>query len=687
MKRGGLAIALLALVCAAFAGALYATHRARNASAACTGCHASGQPKGGHAKTTCQACHRVPSPAAVVLSKLGASLGPHGQLDAAACRHCHEQDPVRFRAVADTEGHRLHAATDCKSCHAGEPHGKASAKVACATCHPPARLHAHTEGADDCLSCHNFEASGDSPATAIACDRCHGADLGRERLHSGVDCKLCHQPHRADARGQACTGCHQIQLDVALVPAGHADCQKCHAPHGSLKNAAASCAQCHEQATAKGGRPTTALGHPGCASCHVTHVWTADRGSCVRCHAAEALSIATKSPAKHGGCGDCHAVHEPKTASSPCAGCHGDKVTLARAAPATHAKCTSCHDPHAASGLAAKAACKACHGAPAERLATQGPAEHREAGCLGCHGPHGAPLASPNVCSRCHADKTKLVLSAKPPKHQACGSCHAQHEFTQAAATGACAGCHEGPAAGEVHRGECKKCHTPHGSPAVTRSACLDCHKDVAAAARGPTPTQHATCSSCHEAHRPAQVALERCKTCHEDKIRLASSWPASSPHAGACAGCHKPHAVRDIKPCADCHGAETGASKGDRHKCAQCHKPHEAMPAGGAAGFWNKCSGCHAGESKGASVRGETHRDCKNCHKPHGFTPPTCTSCHADIGGKAAHSVKEHGACNKCHDAHVSAPPTRTQCLSCHADKANHEPAVPRCQSCHPFR
>jgi hypothetical protein len=80
-------------------------------------------------------------------------------------------------------------------------------------------------------------------------------------------------------------------------------------------------------------------------------------------------------------------------------------------------------------------------------------------------------------------------------------------------------------------------------------------------------------------------------------------------------------------------------------------------------------------------------HNQCNNCHKPHKFTPPECTTCHADIPSKAAHAVKQHQPCTKCHDAHEASLPGRAQCLSCHTDRADHQPTAQRCQGCHLFK
>lgn len=736
---------VLAVVALVAAGATVSSRRARTDSAYCTSCHdAERHPQpwrsaGGHDAVSCQSCHAVSFGATAKLawsSLRGTPAPPHAAVDVRTCSSCHDSKSERGRLVHETAGHRGHAGldkVDCLSCHKQSTHGPESAARSCTDCHDDDRLHKTAKDADSCTSCHNFALPkpGERRLTLMECIRCHadpkelaqsagttppreGLLVSREMLHGGVDCKQCHQPHRAMPRdkpraaptagaenvtaaqvsdpdgiagGRVCRECHQIQIGTRgkPVPEGHENCVGCHGAHAPIDQFVVPCKDCHEEGreSARGPR-STALHHESCASCHVPHTWTAARSGCVQCHDEKASLLLEKSPAAHQDCTSCHAPHAPLPGGEACTSCHKERRGHLATAPSKHKNCASCHDPHAAN-VRPTASCAGCHTGQTRQVVSDGPEAHRKLGCGGCHQSHGSPRPSAGLCASCHKPQGKLVTSARPAEHRRCESCHKPHRFEVKNASAPCAACHQSIAAAPgAHDGACNKCHAPHGSPAVGRQACLGCHESIRL--RPPAGgVAHANCGSCHEPHRPASQAPARCSSCHQDKAAVAKTWPAGSAHAGACNECHQPHAVGETKTCASCHSQQAASAKGGKHECKQCHAPHQQPPGAGKA-WWQRCSSCHAPQSRDAKA-GKVHADCNQCHKPHGFTTPSCNSCHKTATGKAGHRVKGHETCRDCHSTHSASLPSRAQCMRCHTDMTQHQPAAKSCQACHPFK
>lgn len=723
---------------------LAATHRARTRSESCTSCHTtarhseSWRASGGHESFGCQSCHETTSRSAlrlVLAAASGTTPERHADVDAKSCTNCHDGKSERSRLVADTSGHREHANLDevtCLSCHGDGTHGATRASARCIDCHDDDRLHHGVAESESCTTCHNFSLDDQRERlTATECSRCHadrkklaassgnggpaaGMLVTGEMLHGGVDCKLCHQPHRAmpkergptipasvtqrsDANGtpdhdvvaggRVCRQCHQIQVGGRgkPVPEGHTNCVKCHAPHAPIEQFVVACKECHEEARPKEQGPlSTALHHESCASCHVPHTWQAARSGCVQCHDEKAAILLASSPAEHQQCQSCHEPHSPLPKGDACVSCHKTKSGHLALAPGKHKNCASCHDPHRAKQLP-RAACAGCHTGQNKQLVASNLMGHTKAGCSGCHQPHNSPAPKPTLCASCHQQKGTLVAKAEPDKHRDCASCHQPHRFQVTNPSAPCSKCHQSISkAPGPHDGACNKCHAEHGSPRVAQSACNQCHSEIHLKPP-PGSAQHATCSSCHEPHKSAAVAVSQCSSCHQDKSRVAAAWPPKSAHAGVCNQCHQPHAVRDVKSCASCHSKQATSAKGGKHRCQQCHSPHQPPPGAGSA-WWQRCATCHSSVTKQANA-GVVHANCSNCHKPHRFTPPNCSSCHKNETSKAGHTVKGHQKCGDCHSTHQATLPERAQCLRCHNDMAQHQAGAGRCQACHPFK
>jgi hypothetical protein len=733
------------------------SRQAQRESSYCTSsCHTSDKhpepwrAAGGHESVACQSCHRTTAGMTFKLAATRVTGGKppaHGAIDVRSCSSCHDPSTERWRRVADTSGHREHARSDkvdCLSCHKQSTHGPQKADATCKDCHATDRLHHGVPDSETCTTCHNYSVddSAKERLTLIACTSCHGDAhklalsagdkpvrpsmlVTDQMLHGGVDCKLCHQPHRAlpkeskqatngdkpkpgvvpaalkpkpgnDAKaepeqivagGQVCRQCHQIQIGTfgAPVPEGHTNCIKCHGAHAPIEQFVVPCKECHKEGReVERGPRSTALHHESCASCHVPHSWKAPRSGCVQCHEEKATLVQAKSPPEHQDCTNCHAPHEPLPKGQVCVSCHKNKGGHLALAPAKHKNCASCHDPHTAN-VRPLASCAGCHAGQNRQLVSDGPAAHEKKGCLGCHQPHSSPSTKAGLCASCHTKLGPLVAKAGPEPHRKCASCHKPHRFTIANPTQACSGCHKAIVASPgPHDGACNKCHSQHGSPLVSKAACEKCHQQIQLKPP-PGNVQHATCSSCHQPHKDASAAPQLCATCHRGQATIAKAWPAQSAHAGKCNECHQPHAVRDVKTCASCHAKQASSASGGKHQCRQCHAPHQTPPGVGKA-WWQRCASCHTSQTKQAKA-GQVHADCSNCHKPHKFTAPKCNSCHAAATAKAGHATKGHDNCADCHSTHQATLPGRAQCMSCHKNMTQHHPTAQRCQACHPFK
>lgn len=110
---------------------------------------------------------------------------------------------------------------------------------------------------------------------------------------------------------------------------------------------------------------------------------------------------------------------------------------------------------------------------------------------------------------------------------------------------------------------------------------------------------------------------------------------------------------------------------------CEACHTGGPAKPS--------TCRGCHGIPESGAPM---ASMQCKECHLKDQQLKPLvlCTSCHASLAGLHTASAHKDAGCVACHAPHLWKVEGRDRCLTCHGDKAQHNPGV-ACADCHDFR
>lgn len=210
----------------------------------CASCHDRSAFRGGgifshirHADVECARCH------------LGALGQVHGELtvwspsDCMACHHvevsteacadCHAptemvdasptpwsftlsvlQEPTIRRVGFD---HRSHDGLDCTSCHVDRE--DLGAVPDCASCHDQ---HHATE--TRCATCHERASPEAHTATVhLGCEGsgCHSMPSFVEISSAREVCLVCHQDQREHEMGQACGGCHQLEVFPLNVEGGH----------------------------------------------------------------------------------------------------------------------------------------------------------------------------------------------------------------------------------------------------------------------------------------------------------------------------------------------------------------------------------------------------------------------------------------------------------------------------------
>jgi c(7)-type cytochrome triheme protein len=184
-------------------------------------------------------------------------------------------------------------------------------------------------------------------------------------------------------------------------------------------------------------------------------------------------------------------------------------------------------------------------------------------------------------------------------------------------------------------------------------------------------------------------------------------SWQAYPENIG-----HK-----EFPGCFRCHDGKHVSKGGKiiRNDCAACHDFLERRTGGGfvvqeaTASFahpWKLggkhaeilCGTCHTGEPmKPATCRGcheigdsgtpMAAMECKECHQKEQQVKPlvSCANCHPAVAGLHKQQPHKEAGCVACHAPHAWSVEGRDRCLTCHGDKAQHNPGPP-CAECHDF-
>ena len=110
---------------------------------------------------------------------------------------------------------------------------------------------------------------------------------------------------------------------------------------------------------------------------------------------------------------------------------------------------------------------------------------------------------------------------------------------------------------------------------------------------------------------------------------------------------------------------------------CGACHTGGPMKPA--------TCGGCHGIAASGAPMAA---MQCKECHLKEQQVKPlaNCATCHPAVAGLHKKAAHKDAGCVACHAPHGWKIEGRERCLTCHGDKAQHNPG-PACAECHDFK
>lgn len=704
--------ALLVGLAAMVTAGVVTDRQARHARAFCVSCHASVRIHGsGHGMAPCQSCHQsgLATRLALGVARLTGGRPPagHGTTRTSTCTGCHREH-TPSGAFATTSGHHAHArgdhSVDCVRCHGGSLHERPSHSETCASCHANVPMLAEPRDAGSCVRCHDFSTDPTVVATALRTGITGtGPHIDASRIHGGVDCRQCHNPHRPPndrvaPLGTRCTQCHRgnIRAQVEAGPVGHRTCLGCHAVHADRRNGTPQCDRCHTvpQRTLVPGAPV-----PGAPSTLARARANARRPR----GAATVPAPSTAAPGAPAGTGPGNVTTALRTwvtlpnvrpPAIPDAAWLAANATPRNPTFTHGGRCASCHRPH--TWRAQPTDCRNCHNAMATSLGLETP--HGRNGCLGCHDPHG-PRPNASACAVCHVNQAGLARNAPPAPHRVCTSCHLPHDPVRPTAA-TCTHCHQAMhdrmANGPPPHQNCISCHTPHGPPRPqTPTVCANCHSVVTNwFATTAHPPQH-RCEGCHANHdfsRPAARAA--CMRCHQD---LASH---RGSHRSDCVTCHTPHAPfpgRDVTNCMSCHTTQRLSGpprmQAGHARCQGCHQPHRARATAGTM-----CGNCHRVERETAASwpAGSPHAgNCVQCHAPHrpDGAFPVCATCHA--AQASTNHYGRHAACIMCHVPHRDRPAGGgvawwTRCGECHRAEAEGARAPTtsathrQCANCH---
>lgn len=319
------------------------------------------------------------------------------------CLMCHK-DPAAKGAAGQSIGldHAAFSASvhgslglKCSDCHtdasaARLPHAPKLKPVECGSCH------------DDAVKQYGATVHGKARASgkqaAAACGDCHGP------THAVLRSTDPKSRTNHDNREATCGSCHgnDALIKKAGLPGGNVQATYHDSIHGRLIHGgdsrqanAPSCTSCHgahdiQAKTEPGSRVARAQIPDTCGSCHQRAKLVYEKGK----HG----SLQHAGNAAAPTCVDCHSAHAIQLASRPewqvavigqCGSCHDDFVTSYRRT--YHGKVTRL-------GFSDMATCASCHGAhdvrPASDPLSTVSAANRLQTCRGCHAEASARFAS-----------------------------------------------------------------------------------------------------------------------------------------------------------------------------------------------------------------------------------------------------------------------------------------------------
>ena len=485
----------------------------------CLSCHLMEGPyeafaRSEHRGLGCKACHR---PTLVGRSQMALTqvvdqpdeLGTHAEVPDAVCVECHvDGDPLRWRNIAASAGHRIHEESPdstlvglrCVTCHSTSIHEFSSVDDTCgqSECHveTEVQLGAMGDFTIHCVACHAFR----EPTAGT------DLELARTALRPAED---------------ECLSCHVMRslTDIPEDEPHEGVCATCHNPHTQSEaaeaNATCATAACH---TEPAGLSPLHVGIPrdvldDCVQCHTAHDFRADGADCMGCHTdigARPLPAVGSSTTPTAG----NAMFAGRTSSRPGArpGVRPGARPSARHVPVlqqvadtllfTHDRhmeidCAFCHDAsesHGAVTVTAVEDCRSCHHT----------AQANVADCVTCHATT-APFRTAQLEGR-----MAFALSAGEPREGSTAFDHAAH------AEQTCGTCHAGEPELGVTPAACVGCHIEHHTPTVD---CASCHLEAPA---GAHPAEvHLGCggAGCHTETPVEGVPRTRpfCLTCHQD--------------------------------------------------------------------------------------------------------------------------------------------------------------------------
>ncbi len=432
--------------------------------------------------------------------------------------------------------------------------------------------------------------------------------------------------------------------------------------------------------------------------------------------AAAAVVAGAASPATRTS----PAAAEPPTTAAPleCTACH-PKVHEARlgTGPEWSRACTGCHE-HVHAEIRTLYA-----GSTAAPAVAPDPMSVARVGCRGCHtdealnarGEAARVAALQRACTACHGERYAFML----PQWRAAAARRTHAVQTYVASANADTRLRRPPEAVAALRAATERLslvlrgdglHNPAGADALLRSALDGAAAAYRAAgvappsrpALGPDPATNA-CATCHYGVETVLATLGgkrfshadhvvdgdvACTTCHSDATYFRAGGRSLDPRHGRtsvgtadCSSCH--HRTSGLA-CTACHApAELPA------RAAAVTMPLRLRPAGAPAtrevAFRHAvhaavaCERCHTSPRTPRATAA-----CSTCHEAHHRDATACATCHG-TNVKAAHEAKDHLACTQCHARETVALLTmdRPFCLTCHTDRADHQPGR-ECAPCH---